>query len=485
MTIRTALPTTGRVMHARILALALAAGLLVACNDVNAPNLNSPSQNDYATITDRGQVQNLVTGIIAGDRGTIGGEITFGEIMGRDLYELTSAEPRYVTNLLGPVGTGIDPSGFIGRGVWPYGTIKLTEIGLAGVAAAGPGVLSDAEKSATEGVIQTLKALEYMRVVEMRDTAGAPISLDTGGVVAPPVHCKPDILNLIAAVLDSGAAELAAGGSSFPFELPAGFADFSTPQTFLTFNRGLAAKADIYRAYINYAANKSIDQVALDSALVEVNASYLNATDPTKLNIGPAHTYSTSTGDALNGLFADSSSTTERANPRVVTEADPGDKRVARDVAVSSVMTGGQASGAPVSSPYIYLVYSSPTTPQPILPNKELILMKAEILWGQGQLPQALALSNFVRVNDGGLSPVSISDPDSLLTEILKQKRYSLLYLSADRWIDARMFGRLDGEPPAGIGLERGFQPITNIPIPSTEVDAHGGKIDLVCTTAS
>jgi len=476
--------TSGRPMRTRLLVLAVGLGCLAACSDPNSPNLNSPSQNDYTTITDPGQVQNLVTGIVAGDRATIGGEITFGEIIGRDLYELTSAEPRFVTEALGPVDPGIDPSGFIGRSIWPYGTIHLADIGIRGINAAQAGVLSDAQKAASAGVLQTFKALEYMRIIETRDTAGAPINTDTSGVTVPPVYCKSDVLNYISAVLDSGAVGLAAGGSSFAFTLPAGFADFNDPATFLQFNRALAAKNDIYRAFINYATSKTIDAAALAAASSAIDSSYINTTDPKSMDFGPTHTYSTVAGDALNGRYADSASTTERANPRVVTEADPGDQRVARKIAVSSPMSGGSKTN-PVSSQYIYLVYPTPTTPQSILPNKELVLMKAEILWGQGQTAQALALSNFIRQSDGGLAPVSIANPDSVLTEILTQKRYSLLYESADRWIDARMFGRLDGDPPAGLGLERGFDPIPNIPIPSTEVDARGGSITKQCSSGS
>ena len=460
-------------MHTRILALALGVGLLAACTDVNAPNLNSPSQSDYTTITDRGQVQNLVTGLISGDRGQIGGELNFGEILGRDAYELTSAEPRNWTELLGP---SIDPSGFIGRAVWPYGTIRLADIGIQGISAADAAVLSDADKAASLGVVHTLKALEYLRVVETRDTAGAPIAVDTGStIVVPDVHCKPDVLNFIAAVLDSGATELAAGGSDFPFTLPAGFADFSKPQTFLQFNRALAAKVNIYRAYMNYGASQTIDQTALTSALAEIDSSYINATDPSKLDFGPAHTYSTVAGDALNGRFADTSTTTVRVNPTVLTDADAGDDRVTRKTAASSAISRGDGAQQ-ISSDHIFVVYMSPTAPQPILPNKELILMKAEILWGQNNMAGALALSNFVRQQDGKLAAVNPTQPADVLTEILKQKRYSLLYESADRWIDARMFGRM-----ADLGQERGFDPIPVLPIPSTEVDARNGSITKVC----
>jgi len=266
-------------------------------------------------------------------------EIYFGEIVGRDAFILTASEFRYETELLGP---GIDPGGFIGVRMWPYAAIRLANIGYHGVAAAPTTVLNAADKASTLGFLQTQKALEYLRVVEMRDTAGAPINVDVDpiGPLAP-LSCKHDVLNYIAALLDSGATNLAAagGGATFPFILPAGFAGFDAPASYRTFNRALAAKVQVYLAFRNYAASSTIDAVALAAAQTALNASFM-VQDSTRLDLGPAHTYSTSTGDGLNSLFdTDTSGTTYRANPRVRSEADANDDRVARKTAVSSQLT--------------------------------------------------------------------------------------------------------------------------------------------------
>ena len=111
--------------------------------------------------------------------------------------------------------------------------------------------------------------------------------------------------------------------------------------------------------------------------------------------------------------------------------------------------------------------------------------MRAEILWGQGDLGGALTNSNFIRVNDGGLSAVTLSGSANVLDEILKQKRYSLLWASPDRWLDARLFGKLNGSaPPAGVGQERGFDPLQNFPIPFNESSARSGDLTQQCSSA-
>ena len=59
------------------------------------------------------------------------------------------------------------------------------------------------------------------------------------------------------------------------------------------------------------------------------------------------------------------------------------------------------------------------------------------------------------------------------LDELLKQKRYSLLWESGSRWIDARLYGRL-----ATLPLDQPtHKVIPNFPIPTPERDARGGNV--------
>lgn len=470
-------------MRTRLIAFALGVVFIAACEDPSRPDLNNPSVSDYTNITSISQVSALATGMLGYDRASHTSEILRAEIIGRDAYNLPVSEPRWVQDLLGP---NIDPGGFNGTSNWPYQPIRQANIGIHGVEAADASVLTDEQKNATLGFLKTFKAMAYLHAIDTRDTAGAPIDVDiepTGPVA--PLNCEGDVLAYIASLLDEANTNLQAGGAAFPFALPAGFAGFDDPASFATFNRGLAAKVYVYLAFLNYAppggsAGGPIDQGALTKAMTALDASFIDegASTVDDLNVGPAHTYSTASGDATNALYGDPAATDFRANPRVDSEAVAGDARVARKLVKTSELS---LSG--VGSDWAFTIYPTPTTPVRILTNKELIALKAEVLWGQGDYPGALTLANILRTVDGGLSEATVSGADAVLNQILYEKRYSLLWESPSRWIDARMFGKLNGSnPPAGIGMENGNAPLWNIPIPQPEVDARGGDMSKQCT---
>ena len=466
-------------MRTTYLVLALGGILSGACSLPNDLNLNNPSANDYSTITDLPHLQAMVTGVLRGDRAQNENEIIYGETIGRDGMRLTGSEPRFVTELLGP--SSIDPSDFLGGALWPFGAVRVANIGLHGIAGAPLGLLDAQGKPATLGFVQTIKALLMLRIVETHDTAGAPIDVDVDpiGPLAP-LRCKNDVLAYIAALLDTAATNLAAGGGAFPFAMPDAFAGFDTPATFRQFNRGLAAKVDVYLAFRGYAplgtVVGTIDAVYLDSAAADLAASFA-VQDATKLDLGPAHGYSTGTGDATNGLWDQGlAKTAFRANPRVVSEADPGDQRVAR-----KLVTGSSIAVQGYSSDQVFTLYPDAATPTPILTNKELLLLQAEVNWGRGNYATALAQANFIRTNDGGLTADTSIAPDSVLNRILYEKRYSLLWESGTRWLDARMFGKLNkNPPPVGIGVEQEpapGQPYWNFPIPFNEAAARNNDL--------
>lgn len=467
-------------MRTTYVALALGVLTLVACSLPNEPNLNNPSANDFSVITDLPHLQALVTGVIRGDRVQNENEIIYGETMGRDGMRLTGSEPRFVTELLGP--SSIDPSDFLGNSLWPYATVRLANIGLHGIAGAPSGLLNAQDKPATAGFVQTIKALIMLRIAESHDTTGAPIDVDidpTGP--AAPLRCKNDVLAYVGALLDSAATNLSAGGSTFPFVTPPGLAGFDTPSTFLQFNRGLAAKVDVYLAFRGYAPLGTIvgtiDATYLNAAQTALTASFMVA-DPTKLDLGPAHSYSSATGDAQSGLWDQGlAKTAFRVNPRAITEAAAGDLRIERKVDSSFATIG--VSG--YSSKYVFTLYPDPTSPTPILTNKELLLLQAEVNWGKGAYATALAEANFIRTNDGGLAADTSVAADSVLNSILYEKRYSLLWQSGSRWLDARLFGKLNANPPpVGVGAEQEpapGEPYRNFPIPFNEAAARNNDL--------
>src|SRR5438477_754946 len=56
----------------------------------------------------------------------------------------------------------------------------------------------------------------------------------------------------------------------------------------------------------------------------------------------------------------------------------------------------------------------------------------------------AIADIDLIRVQSGGLAASSGLNPSNILDELLKQKRYSLLFEGGHRWIDLRRYGKLD-----------------------------------------
>jgi hypothetical protein len=449
-------------------ALAMLSALLVlsACTDEEIPNYNNPVTP--TVVPSLAALQSQVTGIAAGDRENHAFQILIMETMGRDAYRIDAADPRYINNPLGQ----FNPSAFVTNFLWTshYRTVRSANDLVAGVADAG---LSAAEKAGARGYAQTMKALQYMRLIEMRDTIGVPIALGQGAL--DPIRCKPAVLAYISALLDSAATDLAAAGASFAFVLPSGFhsnGTFDTPAGFLKFNRGLKAKNEVYRGFASYAKTGAIDAAALNAALAALDASFMSLAG--NFRDGVYHTYSTASGDLLNQNFDLS---VHRANPKVATEAEAGDLRLSkiRKDPTQNLSTEG------VSSDYLFTIFSGPTAPIPLLTNEELVLVRAEALWGLNRDAEALALANAVRTRSGGFAVPKVAANFAtrldLLREILKQKRYSLLYESPSRAVDYRMFGLW-----SELGTERSAGNLgpTVVPVPEAEANARNNA--LTCT---
>ncbi len=438
----------------------------VGCSDPFVPDYNNPELP--GVIPSRDQLQNQVTGLLAGDREQHAFFILVLETMGRDAYRIDGADPRYIQQPLGTFSSGA----FLVDFTWnsTYRTIKGAQL-LAGGVENSP-VLTAQEKAGSQGFARTIQALEYMKAIETRDTLGVPIALGSGAI--DPIVCKPRVLSYMTALLDSAATNLTAGGSGFAFTLTPGFAGFTTPATFLRFNRALAAKVHIYRGFASYkAAGNPVDAAQLNAALTALDASFYSPV-PANFRTGVYHTYSTSSGDVQNTNFDRS---TIRANPKVLSQAEAGDRRLSKIEQAPAHQKALPDNSA--TSDIIFLNITGPTTPLPIIINEELVLLRAEALWGLNRDPEALALINLVRQNSGGLLPRTLASfPTRLdiLREILRQKRYSLLFESGSRLVDHRMFGLY-----AEMGMEL-VPPVAGpqvIPFPSAEANARNG--DLAC----
>jgi hypothetical protein len=229
--------------------------------------------------------------------------------------------------------------------------------------------------------------------------------------------------------------DLTAGGTAFPFSLSPGFDDFKTPASFATFNRALKARVEAYRT--NYAA-----------ALTALNGSFLSTSEP--LTLGAYHSYSTGSGDTPNALY-DPAGRAILAHPSIETDAEhkPDGSLDARVLAkVAHLPEEHTVQG--ITSDLVFTIYNSPSAPVPIIRNEELILLRAEARYFSGDQVGALSDINFIRTTSGGLAPRGpfTSDAD-FVAELVKQRRYSLLFEGGHRWIDARRFNLLSTLPKA------------------------------------
>jgi starch-binding outer membrane protein, SusD/RagB family len=118
-----------------------------------------------------------------------------------------------------------------------------------------------------------------------------------------------------------------------------------------------------------------------------------------------------------------------------------------------------------------FKVYPTSASPVPVIRNEELILLQAEVYLALGNTAGAIAAYNVTRQVSGGLPATSLTSASpaaSILTEILYEKRYSLM-LEGLRWVDMRRYGRL-GQLPLDVasGPNKNFVAIV-APIPQGE----------------
>lgn len=418
-------------------------------------DLNNPGIEDLLKNPSAAEVGAAATGLLVGTRlnfAVPNGYVSMLGILGRESYNLDAADPRFITEMLGP-SVQLDPgSPAFGGNFWaqPYRNIRNAQYLMAALDVVQG--MTDEQKQATRGFAKTIQAMDYLIVINTRDSNGAVIvkSLEIG--VLDDIVSKDMVMAFIATELDEAKTSLAAGGMKFPFPLSSGFDGFDTPADFIKFNRALKARVDIYRK--DYQA-----------ALTDLGESFITADAASpKLDLGVYHVFGSGSGDSLNGLV----SANLFAHPSIVTDADKNgmtiDDRVTRkikDVAARTVQG--------VTSDKAFKIYTDVTTPVPMIRNEELILIRAEANIGLGNIAAAADDLNFIRVQSGKLAPRNDITADNAIDELLKQRRYSLLFEGGHRWIDTRRLGKQDTLP-----LDQPTHHLHDaFPIPVQETDAR------------
>jgi hypothetical protein len=463
-------------MYTRTIGAAFALVALAACTkkdlDITNPNVITPA----AAAADPSALQLLATGLTIDYRASRGGFASDVGRLGRESFIFTPQEGRNTTHYLIGITIGskqeLDPTGFaVGEWGTQYNALR-DNLNFRNTVNASGG-LTAAQKAAALGFAKTLQAAELLEVIATRDTLGAIVDIKDNANDLAAFVSRDSVYKYILATLDSGITALAAGGSSFPFVLHAGFAGFNTPPTFAQFAQALKARAAAY-----YATNTG-GATAWQSALTALSASFLNAgaTSRAQFDAGVYNVHGASP-DVVNGLNA-TTNTDLYAHPSFLTDVQlkadgtPDNRYVAKIRTGLPARQGPIANGGPTSatSTLGFGIWAGITTPMAIIRNEELILLRAEARLATGDKAGAIADLNQVRVNSGGLPASTLtaaSTNDQILLGILYEKRYSLM-MEGHRWIDMRRYGKLSLLPlDVASGPNKNFvAPV--MPIPQAE----------------
>jgi starch-binding outer membrane protein, SusD/RagB family len=466
----------------RYTTIGLAAAVLAVagCKDNPVANpLDFPVLGGHVTL------QQLATGVLAQDRlaANVFAYATEAGIFARDVYRIDASEPRFVQETL---GGNPDPGSFAGGGAWgnSYTAIRAENTllnQLDAIAADPVSPLSSDETSATRGFIRTMKALDYWRIIEMHDSVGAAIQSDDPTAVTP-IRCKPAVLDYIAALLDSANDDLAASSAStvLPFALPSGFTDFgrdySIVSNIVKFNRGLKGKVDFYRGIDRTNPQPALFPTAIAELTEALGGAAPGAVPQADFTKGPYYVFVPGGSENTANTISDSKI---GLNPLVADSVQPGDTRASKIVQRTDTLTG---FGLSTHITFVGAVASSANQAAPlgILRDEELVLLRAQAEIEAGQFAAATADINDVRTNYGLAALPVTANKQTLIDEVLYEKRYSLLFEGPQRLDDLREYGRLNS---TYLRPETTTDPYNAaLPIPRGELNIRGVTTNPACT---
>jgi hypothetical protein len=423
-----------------------------ACSEVTIPNYNNPSLEQLTGSPTIGTVNTATVGMLINLRGRVGTEASALGILGKESYNLDQAEPRNVLSYLqGP----IEPGGFVQDLGWTNGYRNLRQGATVLEAVDKVQEFTAAQREGIRGFVKTIMALELFTQIRIRDTAG--IMVDISADPAAPlgeIVGKDAALTRISQLLDEAKTHLGAAGAAFAFPLHSGFAGFNTPATFLQFNRAVKARVEVYRKQWT-------------SALTALTESFIDVSSGSAATLakGVYHVYSTTSGDATNPLF-DPTPATLYVHPSILNGAQlrangQPDLRLSSKTSPGTTRVVQQVQGT-----HRFIIYSSLSASVPIIRNEELILLRAEAKYQSGDQAGALADINFIRVNSGGLAPLTgFASASAFVDELLYNRTYSLLFEGGHRWVDARRYNRLSQLPRLNTAISEKTFPYVMFPI--------------------
>ncbi|WP_281987669.1 RagB/SusD family nutrient uptake outer membrane protein [Aquimarina aggregata] len=446
-----------------IVLLGLFSLAVISCEVEDGQNLNGPTTDTASGDLSRAELIQTMAGALADMRGRLGTQIDANAVAGREYWRFQSSDPRWTADLL--TGT-LDNNTFYTTGPFAarYSTVKDINIILGGLENSSAD-FSDAEKAATRGFANTIKAHELLMVLNQQFQNGIRLDVNDPNNLGPFVSYDA-ALTAIFEMLTDAATELSNGGTAFPFTVPSGFdglkadADGAiTPADFATFTNGLAARVEAYRG--NYASVNTL----LGNSFMDMAGD---------LTAGAYFTFSLTGADVSNPLFFAKNSTVANAriaHPSFIADAEAGDTRLNKVVLreVENEDTGmiepNPLTSDGLTGTHDVFIYDGLETSVAIMRNEELILLSAEANHISDPVA-AVAAIDVIRTAAGLPAYSGGTTPADLVTEILNQRRYSLYAEGGHRWIDLRRFDRISDLEP----LDRtGDGTFVQFPIPANE----------------
>ncbi|HET7502164.1 MAG TPA: RagB/SusD family nutrient uptake outer membrane protein [Kofleriaceae bacterium] len=461
--------------------LGVLGALVIPACDLDVPDLNNPLLQDLQEHPTSVNIKAATTGLFIGNRRNIAAENGYVDVLGvlgREAYNFDSADPRYVGELLsGELSQGSP----YGGNFWalPYANIRLANVILDALDQVPSNDLGDIDKLAIRGFVHTIEATDLLEVIVTHDTNGAVIDTDQPIATPPAIQMLGEIVSRdkvydeIVRLLDLSASELdqlIAAKAGFPFTFSSGYHNhdgdpdinkftFDIPVGFRKVNRAIKARVSAYRE-------------KYDDVLAALAESFIDDSPTADLKYGAYHVYTAKTGDVTNAL----NNRNILVHPSVSMEAQTGDARLAK-IKDNRDMFGALVTrtNSGLSSSQSFTLYSA-TTPVAIIRNEELILLKAEALFLKTPSdPDAAATElSLVRTKSGKLGPLGPApDRATFISQLLYERRYSLLFEGGFRWIDARRFGRTDE-----LAHSAPAESVLNIrlPFPAAECNARPGE---------
>jgi hypothetical protein len=414
--------------------------------DLTVPNYSNPTP-EAVSADPLTNVQTRANGVLNLARRNLGWNSDAG-LFGRESF-VYGTDSRSTTSYLD--APAVDPGGSA-SGSWTgfFTTMRAINDFVAVVDSLPTGVFTPQEKAGTKGFAHTLEALELSILISSRDSLGIPVEIKSNAEDIAPFVSRDSAFNYIIGKLDLAKTELLAGGGAFPVKLNAGFNGFNTPATFLKFNRALAARINAYRASLgNTGCAGKLSPTCYTTVLQNLSESFL---DPASaMSVGTYWIYSAAANDVpnpQNNVTNTNLLLHPSIGPDAPRRADGSfdlryQAKVRRLAAPRNLGTGGLS----IPTDYAPNLYATQAAPAPIIRNEELILLRAEARYFTGDVAGALADINLVRVNSGGLAPISgFATQAAFIAELLLQRRYSLL-LEGHRWVDVRRFNLLNTLP--------------------------------------